>query len=70
MEEKKINFAAAEIIKLTAGLELSPREALTATLKAMHFIIEKGFCQSEAKTAEIIAKALGSITLINVVSQN
>lgn len=70
MKEKKINFAAVEIINLLGELDLTPKEALEATMKAMHFIIEKGFCQSQEKTAQLVTKAMGQLTLASAVSQN
>lgn len=70
MEEKKINFAAIEIIRLLGNLELTPKESMEATMKAMHFIIEKGFCQNQTKTAELVSKALGRMTLTSTTLQN
>lgn len=70
MEEKRINNAAIEIIRLTAEMDMTPKEALEAVMKAMHFIIEKGFCQTEAKTTELITKAMGQFTMATTIIQN
>ena len=67
---KKINFASVEMIKLLGELELTPKESLEVVTKVMHFVIEKGFCQSEAKTSELITRALGTMAITNAVSQN
>lgn len=68
--EQKINFAAAEIIKFLGDLDMTPKESLESILKAMHFIIERGFQQTEEKTAQIITKAIGQMTLTSVTSKN
>lgn len=70
IQDKKINFTAVEIVNLLRELQLSPAESLLVITKVMHFIIEKGFCQSEAKTSELITRALGTMAITNAVSQN
>lgn len=70
IHQKKITFTATEIVNLLGELNLTPQESLEVVTKVMHFIIEKGFCQSEAKTTELIAKALGTMTLASAFSHN
>lgn len=70
MEDKKINNAAVEIIKLLGELDLTPKESLEAVLKSLHFIIEKGFCQTEAKTAQLVTKVMCQTTLLSATPQN
>lgn len=68
--DKKINFASAEIINLLGQLDMTPKEGLEAVVKAMHFIVEKGFCQTEEKTCEIVSKAIGMATICTATTQN
>lgn len=69
-QHKKITFTATEIVNLLGELDLTPEESLVVVTKVMHFIIEKGFCQSEAKTTELIKKALGTTIITSAISQN
>lgn len=69
-QDKKINFTSVEIINLLGELNLTPKESLIVITKVMHFIIEKGFCQSEAKTMELISEAIGTLTLTTTVCHN
>lgn len=70
MKKKKINKASVDIIKVLAQYNLSPKEGLEAVMKSMHFIIEKGFCQTEEKTCELVSKAIGQMTMATAIPQN
>lgn len=69
-QHKKATFTATEIIRLLGDFELTPKESLEVVIKVMHFIIEKGFCQTEAKTSELVAKALGTTIITSSISPN
>lgn len=69
-QHKKITYTATEIVNLLGELNLNAQESLEVVTKVMHFIIEKGFCQTEAKTSELVAKALGTTVITSAISQN
>lgn len=70
IQDNKINFAAVEIVNLLGDLDLTPKESLIVVSKVMHFIIEKGFYQSEAATEGLLEKTIGDIAILAAFSKN